>query len=149
MSTFIARKSNHIQEDIQRNWSSWNFGQEGFEGDIEELKSLLTSALENEASAWISGFDIWVESVNVDYANKTVFANDFEFRELHKNYWVAVDNVNAKDGLSGIYLDSENIENAIKEAEARTDYFGDGDSFDATTANLVFSKEEIHIFEIK
>ena len=31
---FIARKSENIQEDIKRNWSSWNFGQLGFDGTI-------------------------------------------------------------------------------------------------------------------
>lgn len=34
---FVARQSNHIQEDIARNWSSWNFGQEGFSGSMNEL----------------------------------------------------------------------------------------------------------------
>lgn len=141
---FVARKSNNIQEDIKRNWSSWNFGEEGFEGTKEDLIELLNETKENESSCWISGFDIWVESV--DYDCNSVYANDFEFRELYDGYWVAVDNVNSPDGLSCISLNSDNVEDAIKEANNRTDYFGDGDSFDADDYELIFSNEDIHVF---
>jgi hypothetical protein len=68
---------------------------------------------------------------------------------LYANYWVAIDNVNAKYGLSAIELKSESLENAINEANSRTDYFGDGISFDASEAKLVYSNEDIHIFEIE
>lgn len=134
---YVARKSNHIQEDIKRNWSSWNFGQEGFNGTFSELKEYLNTATDSK-SVWISGFDIYAEQVS-----------EFSFGELYSNYWVAIDNVNAKDGLSAIELKSESLENAINEANTRTDYFGDGISFDASEATLVYSNEDIHIFEIE
>jgi hypothetical protein len=134
---FVSRKSNHIQEDIKRNWSSWNFGQEGFIGTYNELQDLLRSATDSK-SVWISGFDIYAEQVS-----------EFNFGELYANYWVAIDNVNAKYGLSAIELKSESLENAINEANSRTDYFGDGISFDASEAKLVYSNEDIHIFEIE
>lgn len=41
---FIARQSSHIQEDIARNWSSWNFGNDGFEGTEEELNEAIEEA---------------------------------------------------------------------------------------------------------
>ena len=134
---YVARKSNHIQEDIKRNWSSWNFGQEGFEGTRRELEELLDT-ISDDNCVWISGFEIWAD----DKAS-------FEFKELYDNYWVAVDNVNAVDGLSCISLESDDLESAKKESNSRTDYFGDGDSFDADEATLVYSNNDIHIFEIE
>ncbi|MBV7534038.1 hypothetical protein [Chitinophaga sp. sic0106] len=133
---FIARKSNNIQEDIKRNWSSWNFGEGGFEGTRTELDAYLATATDNH-SVSVSGFEIYPDLIR-----------EFEFAELYAGYWVAVDNVNAKNGLSCIYLDAETREDAIAEATARTDYWGDGDSFDATEATLVFSEGDIHVFEI-
>lgn len=132
---YISRKSNHIQEDIKRNWSSWNFGQEGFEGTKEELDEYLSKATE-ERPIWISGFDIYPSQIN-----------EFEFGELYPNYWVAIDNINTSGGLSCIILEAETIEEAIEEAK-KVHYFGDGDSFDASNATLVYSSEDIHIFQM-
>jgi len=134
---FVARKSNHIQEDIIRNWSSWNFGEEGFKGTKDELESYLEKSTDN-SPVWISGFDIYPDQIK-----------DFSFGELFPNYWVAIDYVNAKNGLSCIDLNAETLEEAIKEAESRNDYFGDGQSFDATEAKLVYSNGDIHIFKIE
>lgn len=133
---YVARKSNHIEADIKRNWSSWNFGQEGFKGTRLELDDYLASATD-ENPVWISGFDIYPDQIR-----------EFAFGELYENYWVAIDNVNAAGGLSCIELDAENLEDAIKEANSRSDYFGEGQSFDATSAKLVYSNEDIHIFEL-
>lgn len=133
---FVARKSNHIQEDIKRNWSSWNFGEEGFKGTENELNDYLAKATD-ENPVWISGFDIYPSQVN-----------EFSFGELYENYWVAIDNVNARGGLSCIQLDAENLEDAINEANNRTDYFGEGECFDASEAKLVYSNDDIHIFEL-
>lgn len=134
---FVARKSNHIQEDIKRNWSSWNFGQEGFSGTEQELNEYLSKSTD-ESPVWISGFDIYPSQIS-----------EFQFSELYPNYWVAVDNVNSKGGLSCISLKADTLEVAILEAEKRTDYFGDGYSFDASEARLVYTNSDIHIFEIE
>ena len=134
---FVARKSEHIQDDIKRNWSSWNFGQEGFEGTREELNKLLET-ITDEDSVWISGFEIWAHD-----------KDSFDFGELYNNYWVAIDRINANEGLSCIDLEAESLEAAIKEAESRTDYWGEGESFDASGAKLVYSNDEIHVFEIE
>ena len=133
---YVARKAFNIQADIERNWSSWNFGAEGFEGTREELDERL-DAITDDNPFWISGFEVWPHD-----------KDDFEFGELWENYWVAIDRVNARDGLSCIELEAETLEAAIEEAEFRTDYFGDGDSFDAQEATLVYSKGEIHVFEV-
>lgn len=136
---FVARKSNNIESDIKRNWSSWNFGQEGFEGTRSELDQALNELSEEEDNnLWISGFE--------------VRANDkksYKFGELYANYWVAIDCVNARNGLSCIDLEAETMEEAISEAESRSDYFGDGSSFDASEATLVYSNGDIHVFEIE
>ena len=133
---YVARQSENIQSDIKRNWSSWNFGQEGFKGTYDELQDYLSKATD-ENPVYISGFDIYPDQIK-----------GFEFGELYEKYWVAIDNVNAKNGLSAISLNAENLENAIIEANKRTDYFGDGISFDATDAELVYSNNDIHIFGI-
>lgn len=134
---YVARKSDNIQSDIKRNWSSWNFGQEGFEGTKEELNELLDT-ITDENPVWISGFEIWPHD-----------KSSYEFGELYTNYWVAIDRVNAGEGLSCIDLDAETLEDAITEAEKRTDYWGDGQSFDANEAKLVYSNNDIHIFKIE
>jgi hypothetical protein len=133
---FIARKSNHIQADIKRNWSSWNFGEGGFRGTREDLDNYLAECTDSSA-VFISGFEIYADAVK-----------GFEFGELYENYWVAIDRVNAPVGLSAVELDADNLQDAIKEATSRTDYFGQGICFDARNAKLVHSDEDIHVFEI-
>lgn len=110
---YVARKSDNIQSDITRNWSSWSFGQEGFEGTKEELNELLDS-ITDENPAFISGFEIYPD-----------FKKEFKFGELYANYWVAIDSVNAACGLSCIDLNATTLEESIIEAETRNDYFGD------------------------
>ena len=133
---YVARKSNHIADDIKRNWSSWNFGKAGFEGTKNDLDNYLSEATDENA-VFISGFDIYPDDVK-----------NFAFGELYPNYWVAIDNVNTPNGLSCIELTASNLNDAIAEAEGRTDYWGDGESFDANDAKLVYSNNDIHIFEI-
>lgn len=133
---FIARKSNHIQEDIKRNWSSWNFGRDGFTGTREELDAYLAECTMSSA-VFISGFEIYADAVK-----------DFEFGELYPGYWVAIDRTNAPYGISGIELDAETLQEAIAEATERSDYFGQGVCFDARKAKLVHSADDIHIFEL-
>lgn len=133
---YVARKSENIEADIQRNWSSWNFGQEGFEGTKEEFDAFLAEATD-EDSIWISGFELYASDVK-----KT------QFGELYTNYWVAIDTQNARNGLSCIELESEDLENAITEAATRNDYWGDGSSFSASDATLILGINDIYIFEV-
>ena len=134
---YIARKSENIQSDIERNWSSWNFGQEGLNATEEQIEDWKQQAIDNEQPFCISGFELWGDEIlNAD------------IRELYTGYWVLVDNTNAANGISGIELNSETLESAIKESNIRKDYFGEGVSFDAKNAKLVYSNNDIHIFEI-
>jgi hypothetical protein len=133
---FIARKSDHIQEDIKRNWSSWNFGQDGFKGTREDLDNYLSECTDSSA-VFISGFEIYADAVK-----------GFEFGELYPGYWVAIDRVNAPAGLSAVQLDADNLQDAIAEATGRNDYFGQGVCFDARKAKLVHSDDDIHVFEL-
>ena len=134
---FIARYSENIQEDIKRNWSSWTFGQYGFEGTEAELKEAMQSAIENETSFDISGFELWDDDIR-----------NADVRELYPGYWVLVDNVNTPGGLSCLNLNATNMEDAISEAKTLI-YSGDVQSFDANDAKLVYSENDIHIFEIE
>jgi hypothetical protein len=134
---YIARQSQHIHDDIIRNWSSWNFGQDGFNGTYDDLKEAMKGALENDDSFFISGFDLYgLDIVKAD------------IRELHENYWVLVDTVNGGGGSVGIFgtpLKANSLKEAIKESK-EVDYSGEGYRFDARLAELVYSLGEIHIF---
>jgi hypothetical protein len=134
---FIARKSNHIEQDIKRNWSSWNFGEGGFKGTREDLDAYLAECTMNSC-VFISGFEIYADAVK-----------GFEFGELYPGYWVAIDRVNAPIGLSAIALDADNLQEAITEATERSDYFGQGLCFDARKAKLMHSDDDIHVFWIE
>lgn len=135
---YVARQSQHIQEDIQRNWSSWNFGKEGLTATETQIEDWKQQAIDNDQPFCISGFELWGDDIT-----------NADIRELYDGYWVLVDNVNAANGISGIELDAESIEEAIEEANNRTDYFGEGVCFDAQDAKLVYSNDDIHIFEIE
>lgn len=132
---FIARKSDHIQEDIKRNWSSWNFGQDGFKGTREDLDEYLATATEEE-TVCISGFEM-----------TTLDLKRTEFGELSENYWVVIDQ-RFMNSIAGTELKAETIEEAIQEISNWVDYTGDGIAFDARKAKLVYSDDDIHIFEI-
>lgn len=135
---YIARKSNHIQADIKRNWSSWNFGEDGIFGTQEQIEAWKAEAVENNQGFYISGFELWGDDIK-----------KADIRELYAAYWVLVDNENGiGDGIFGTALKSENLEDAVKEAQA-IDYSGEGTKFDASEAILVKSiNNEIHIFEL-
>ncbi len=134
---YIARYATHIEDDLKRGWSSWNFGAYGFEGTREELEEEMESAIENEYEFSISGFDLWGDDIK-----------RADIRELYPGYWVLVDNVNAKGGLSFIDLESENFDDAIKEAKGEI-YSGEGVTYRPDEIKLVHSiNDEIHIFEV-
>lgn len=132
----VARQSSHIQEDIKRNWSSWNFGQDGISCTESELLAGIEAAKEANEPIYISGFELYPNEVE-----------NSEIKELYPNYWVLVDNTNRLNGLSCINLVSENVNDAIKEIESIS-FSGDGNYFDAQSAKLAKSIGDIHIFEI-
>lgn len=136
---YVARKATHISADIKRNWSSWNFGEGGVTGTLKMIEDEMNEAIENDEAFLISGFELWGQDIK-----------EADIRELYPNYWVLVDNVNARGGLSCIELEAENLQSAIEESK-KAFFFGDGDVFDASEANLVYScpNNEIHIFEIE
>lgn len=134
---YIARKSNHINEDIIRNWSSWNFGEGGVFGTFEEIEDAKKEAIENDECFEISGFELYGSDIK-----KSVI------KELYDNYWVLVDTTNGQgSGIFGIELDSDDNDTAIQEALSREDYFGEGIRFDANDAILIHSYNDIHIFK--
>ena len=135
MKKYIARKATNIQDDIKRGWSSWNFGEEGIKCDGQQLEIWKVEAVQNDTAFFISGFELWGDDILTA-----------DIRELYKNYWVLVDNENGH-GLAGVLLNSTNLDDAIKGIDT-TDFSGDGYFFDADNANLLYSNNDIHIFEI-
>lgn len=127
---YIVRFSNHIEEDIKRNWSSWNFGEEGFEGTKEELEEELDKLDEDDCNSfWISGFEIYYR----DLRTTTI-------KELYKNYWVVVDN-EFEYGLACNTLEAESLEEAIEEVSAPgfDIEYGSGECVDCSDAKVVHS----------
>lgn len=128
----IVRWSSHIEEDLKRNWSSWNFGACGFEGTREELQQAIDEVLEGKRqSLEISGFELNADMLRGQRV-------DDDFRELYPNYWVAVDKERG-EGLSCWILESETIEDALKEIKERKLIPAwDGDKVDCRNAKIVY-----------
>lgn len=151
------RVSEHIDADLKRGWSSWNFGLEGFDGSKDDLLTEIRSIAERGGEFWLSGFNIWIdESTKLDDSFGVVFVDDYEIRELYENYWVAVDRVNAVNGLSAHELPEslQTIEDVIAEVKnnpAKYDGTGDGESFSAENAKVLhsfeFNGKNYHIIE--
>lgn len=118
---FFARFTNHIDADLERNWSSWNYGQEGFKGDREALVNAIESALVEERQFWISGFGLEGKEL------RDALRYD-RIRELSPNYWVLVDDREG-EGISTIWLNATNLESAIEEARS-ADLYCDGYTMD-------------------
>ena len=136
---FIVRKSNHINEDIIRNWSSFNFGLEGITATSEQMEVWKNDTIENnESPLYISGFELWADELK----SSTIL-------ELYTNYWVLVD-LNRGWGLSCNILNSENLNDAIIEIsnEDFTIELGEGDTICCQNAKVVYSNNDIHILEI-
>ncbi|HPC09659.1 MAG TPA: hypothetical protein PLN85_01140 [archaeon] len=97
----------------------------------------MQTAIDNNHEFSISGFDLWGDDIK-----------KADIRELYPNYWVLVDNVNAKNGLSFIPLKSTNLKDAIIEAKNEI-YSGEGVSYHPSEVKLVYSIDNlIHIFEV-
>lgn len=135
---FIVRQSNHIQEDIKRNWSSWNFGQEGLECSEEELQNAISECLENGIPLCVSGFELY----GSDLENANI-------QELYPNYWVLVDETKGS-GLSCNILNASSVEEAIQLINSK-DFrieMGEGDMICCENAKVIYSNNDIHILEL-
>lgn len=135
---YIVRQSNHIESDIKRNWSSWNYGEDGLNCTEEHLTKWVEEILEDESESKcldISGFELCGDNL------RRVWEND-EIRELYPNYWVLIDTETC--GLSCNYLNADNLLKAIK--EVNEDSFdldmSTKDSIDCSEAEVVWSCPE-------
>lgn len=133
--TFVARQSKHIHDDINRNWSSWNFGQDGFEGTEDEFKEFLASATDD--------YPIQLSMVELrpDEIRRS------KFGQLYPNYWVLIDD---RGGLSCNIIPANTEAEAIDFMEKNGAGFcgGDGNFVDCCEAKIIWSDGDIHILEI-
>lgn len=133
---FYARFTNHINEDLRRNWSSWNFGEGGFEGSKAELVETIQSAIADECEFEISHFSYYPSRFQVRGV-AIIIDNQTEVRELYSNYWVVVDTEKGA-GISMIELDANSLESAIVEASGIGAWSGAGECMiDAATVTAV------------
>lgn len=131
---YFVRFTNHIEQDIQRNWSSWNYGQRGFEGTYAELREAIAKAIDEDCAFEISGLELWGRD-----------ATRQAYGELYPNYWVAIDNREGA-GISTVMLDAEDLEGAIAEAR-RSDLYCDGYTLDCDNwAPVVVYREDAPAF---
>ena len=151
---YLVRFSEYIESDIERGWSSWNFGAQGFEGDFDELVEFLEERRGEDIM--ISGLNDWVEEdaeVEFDWEDgkRVVYFADCEIRELYNNYWVVVDRVNLDYGeISCLFLDADSDEEAINEGKKlQKTAWGDGESFNPSDCELIFSEDGVNIFKYK
>lgn len=133
---YLARYSNHINEDLQRGWSSWNYGQDGLNCTEEELQDAINQVLNGELDCiYCSGFDLYADDL------KTT-----EFGELYENYWVVKDK-HFSSSLAAIVLHSTDLTSAIEEA-SNAIYSGDGVRITEEYKLVHSINNEIHIFEL-
>jgi len=132
MKVYI-RYSEHIQEDIERGWSSWNFGQDGINATEKEFEAILEECLTNEnMPLCISGYELYSDEIK-----------NSEFGELYTNYWVLKDQNFA--GLCCSSFDADSINDAIEKMHRNLVDFGAGESLPCE-AKLVYSKDNLHLF---
>ncbi len=140
---FYARFTNHISEDLQRNWSSWNFGEGGFEGTKDALIEAIQAAIENGVEIEISHFSYYPSRFQVRGAAVVIDAQT-EIRELYPKYWVVVGTENGT-GISAIELSSDSLENAIIEAATIGAWSGDGECMvDATMVAAIHETDVVN-----
>jgi hypothetical protein len=143
---YYIRYSSHIQDDLNRGWSSWNFGEDGFNGSYEELEESKDKSLNNNKPFYISGFELWDDDIK-----------KADIRELYKDYWCLVDNTKTK-GLAGHYIQEKfttlsNMLDFIKNKNHSYDGSGDGNFFDTEYAKIIYSDKPyseygFHIIEL-
>jgi hypothetical protein len=114
---YFVRFTNHIEQDLARNWSSWNYGQRGFTGTYAELREAITEAIDEDRAFEISGLELWGRD-----------AARASYGELYPNYWVVIDDREGT-GISTVELDATDLESAINEAR-RADLYCDGKFLD-------------------
>jgi hypothetical protein len=133
---YVARKSENIQADLKRGFSSWNFGQEGLHACAEQIEIWKSECIESGMPFSISGFDFYDESE----------IRNADIRELYAGYWVLVDD--RFDGsIAGTALKASNLEEAKMQIQTAC-YFGDGISINIKESTLVYSEGDLHIFAI-
>lgn len=138
---FIVRNSNHINFDLKRNWSSWNFGQEGLNCSEEQLDAWKQEAIDNDLPLSISGFELWGDEIT-----------SARIEQLYPGYWVLVDETKGA-GLSCNILKASNLQSAIATVTGHgfSVEMGEGDMVDCSNAKVVWSSKDgyTHILEVK
>lgn len=134
---YVVRQSSHIERDLQRQWSSWNFGLEGFHGSYDELMAAFEEAEESGIPVEISTFEYYSKPRNV------------QFGELYENYWVVIDS-NFTNTLACNIVEADTLEAAIELVYTnKVQPGGDGDMVDTSSAKVVWSMGDIHILYIE
>lgn len=132
MAYFVVRDTNHPEEDLQRNWSAFaggsSQGEDGGSSQVEAKKN------------YANHIGIEVEDVT----------NDFKYHPAYQEF-VMVD----YEGLGAFALESETLEEALKEANECEDGLaictesGDGHFYAEDCIAFHKVRDGRYIFEIK
>lgn len=133
---YIVRKSDHIISDLNRNWSSWNFGQDGLSVSLDALEDYIDNMSDDDILS-ISGFDLTKQE-----------CQESSFGELYPGYVVLIDD--NQPGLCANLLNVSSLEEAIMlvSAEGFNVDLAVHESYDCSNAKVVFSNDDIHIIEL-
>ena len=133
---YIVRKSDHIYSDLLRNWSSWNFGQEGLNVSMDVLEDFIDNMSDDDILS-ISGFELTKQE-----------CQDSTFGELYPGYVVLIDD--NQPGLCANLLNATSLEDAIAfvSAEGFNVDLAVHESYDCSNAKVVYSKDDIHIIQL-
>lgn len=130
---FVGRISKHINEDIKRGWSSWDFGNGGV--SREKIDAFLED--ENADTINISGWEY-----NQEQLQRALDCGDID--ELYSGYWVARDNQNGF-GLACCKIYADTVEQALEIIQAPDYYSGmdlmGGDFVDSDNATVIWSQD--------
>jgi hypothetical protein len=133
---FFLRESEHIQEDIKRGWSSWNFGQDGVKATEDEFRKIIESVTK-DSPLYISGFYLYPNDIKKS-----------EFGQLYLGYWVLID---TEHGLAASSFEANSIKEAIEKMSRDLIDFGEGDwgGLPIEEVELIHSKDDLHLFGYK
>lgn len=134
---YAARVTAHLEQDLKRGWSSWNYGEDGVSRKAIDRFLAADEALEE----WERDNDTLSISMFEYTASKlrAALEND-EVRELYPGYWVAVDESHG-GGLACNIIDAASHDEARAAFATHRMELGEGDFINMDGATVIDSIE--------
>lgn len=161
--TYLVRTSEYIKEDLERGWSSYNFGEDGITGSLDTVDEVIQKTLDADGVLMISETEIYFVDYEVkafkqrqdgkwehEFALKNDVGKEYRVRELYKDYWVYVD-PEFEGSIAADRLPCDSLEEAIAivEGEDRYTYNDMAEGEWLGDAELVYTSKDgvCHVFK--